>query len=114
MIIDFNKIPEDKVFGFKGGEGLLLTRNFVEEGRIRIMRSILKPGAHAGEHLHGENCEIIYVLHGVMTFHCDGNTEDCPAGCVHYCPMGHKHWFQNNTSEDVEYLAIVPEQKVKL
>ena len=62
MIIDFNKIPEAEIQGFKGGEGLLLTRNYVEDGRIRIMRSILKPGARAGEHLHGDNCEIIYIL----------------------------------------------------
>ena len=113
MIIDFNKIAEAQIDGFKGGEGLLFTRNYVDDGRIRIMRSRLAPGARSGEHLHGENSEVIYILRGTMTFHTDGNTEECPAGCAHYCPMGHKHWFQNNTQEDVEYLAIVPEHKVK-
>lgn len=113
MIIDFDNIPELQIMGFKGGEGELDTRNYVEEGRIRIMRSTLTPGARSGNHLHKDNCEVIFILKGTMTFHYDGKEEVCPAGKVHYCPMGHEHWFENKTSENVEYLAIVPEHHVK-
>lgn len=107
MIIDFKNIPEEQIEGFKGGEGLLLTRNFVDE-HTRIMRSSLQPGARSGEHLHGGNFEVMYVLSGVLTCHYDGQTEECHAGEAHYCPKGHKHWFENLGKEPVEYLAIVP------
>lgn len=106
MIINFKDIAEEQIFGFKGGEGELLTRNYVDN-RARIMRSILKPGARSGLHEHAANCEVIYILQGEMTFHYDGQTEVARAGEVHYCPMGHSHWFENLTRLDVHYLAVV-------
>ena len=51
MIIDFEKIAEAHIEGFKGGEGKLDTRNYVDD-RARIMYSTLRPGARAGEHRH--------------------------------------------------------------
>lgn len=108
MIIDFSKIKEDKIIGFKGGKGELDTRNFVDE-KCKIMKSVLKPGASSGNHIHAGNCEIIYVLHGEITFHYDGNTEVACVGQVHYCPCSHSHYFENLTTEDAEYFAIVPE-----
>ena len=95
MVIDFNGMAEARIMGFKGGEGELRTRNYVDEN-IKIMRSALAPGASSGDHPHEVNCEVIYVLKGVMTFFCDG-------------PKGHVHHFINETPEAVEYLAIVPE-----
>ena len=44
MIIDFEKIAEAHIEGFKGGEGKLDTRNYVDD-RARIMYSTLRPGA---------------------------------------------------------------------
>ena len=55
MIIDFKDIKEVKINGFKGGQGELDTRNFVDE-KIKIMKSILKPGACSGLHTHEGNC----------------------------------------------------------
>lgn len=108
MVIDFNGMAEARIMGFKGGEGELRTRNYVDEN-IKIMRSALAPGASSGDHPHEVNCEVIYVLKGVMTFFCDGEKESVAAGQVHYCPKGHVHHFINETPEAVEYLAIVPE-----
>ena len=51
MIIDFEKIAEAHIEGFKGGEGKLDTRNYVDD-RARIMYSTLRPGARSGEHRH--------------------------------------------------------------
>ena len=106
MIIRFNSIAEEQIFGFKGGEGELLTRNFIDS-HVRIMRSILKPGARSGLHEHTENCEVIYILEGEMRFHYDEQVEVARQGEVHYCPRGHRHWFENTTDRDVKYLAIV-------
>lgn len=108
MIIDFNDIEETRIKGFKGGQGELLTRNYADE-KVRIMKSILRPGASSGPHMHEGNCEIMYILKGELTYHYDEKTEVARAGQVHYCPTTHHHYFENLTAEDVEYLAIVPE-----
>lgn len=106
MIIDFNKIDEVCVKGFKGGNGDLLTRNY-DDGKCKIMMSKLRPGASSGLHQHSGNCEIVYIISGVATFHYDGHVETAVAGQVHYCPDGHEHYMENNTDNDLCYLAIV-------
>lgn len=108
MVIDFNEIDEQAIEGFKGGAGQLLMRSFADD-KCKIMLSTLKPGASSGLHTHEQNCEIIYVLEGTLTFHYDQEIETVHAGQVHYCPMGHQHYMENLTSTDVKYFAIVPE-----
>lgn len=107
MIIDFEKIAEAHTEGFKGGEGKLDTRNYVDD-RARIMYSTLRPGARSGEHRHEGTFEVIYVLSGELTFCYDGQEEVCRVGQAHYCPEGHTHAFENRTDHDALYLAIVP------
>ena len=84
MVIDFEKIAEAHLEGFKGGQGKLDTRNYVDD-KVKIMYSTLRPGASTGLHTHEGNCE------------------------VHYCPMNHAHYMENLTDHDLVYLAIVPE-----
>lgn len=111
MIIDFEKINEESVMNFKGGEGQLDTRNFVDSAN-KIMMSRLKPGASSGYHTHENNSEIVYIISGVGHFRYDGTTENVKAGDVHYCPMGHFHAMFNDGTEDLVYFAIVPEHKL--
>lgn len=108
MIIDFNQIEEQFIMNFKGGNGELNTRNFVDE-KNKIMLSHLKPGANTGYHKHEMNSEIIYILSGTGHFDCDGTREDVSQGSVHYCPMNHAHAMYNDGDEDLVYFAIVPE-----
>lgn len=108
MIIDFDKIAEAHLVGFKGGQGSLDTRNFVDD-KVKIMYSTLRPGASTGLHTHEGNCEIVYVISGVATFHYDDTVEEVRTGQVHYCPINHSHFMENNTDHDLVYLAIVPE-----
>ena len=42
MVIDFEKIEKNSILNFKGGEGELITRNFVDDDN-KIMFSILNP-----------------------------------------------------------------------
>lgn len=49
MVIDFEKIAEAHLEGFKGGKGKLDTRNFVDD-KVKIMYSTLRPGATTGLH----------------------------------------------------------------
>lgn len=108
MIIDFEKIAEQHLEGFKGRKGKLDTRNFADD-KVKIMYSTLRPGASSGLHTHQGNCEIVYVVSGTATFHYDGTVETVRSGQVHYCPEGHSHYMENNTDHDLLYLAIVPE-----
>jgi mannose-6-phosphate isomerase-like protein (cupin superfamily) len=108
MIIDFDKIKEVHIDGFKGGKGRLDTRNFVDD-KVKIMYSTLRPGATTGLHTHEGNCEVVFIVSGIATFHYDSEIEEARAGQVHYCPMGHSHFMENNTDHDLVYFAIVPE-----
>ena len=113
MVIDFEKIEEAHFDGFKGGKGKLDSRNYLDNGKAKIMYSTLRPGAVTGHHVHEGNCEIVFVISGTATFHYDDTVEEVRAGQVHYCPMGHSHHLENRTNHDLVYLAIVPEHRVK-
>lgn len=108
MIIDYSKIEEKKELNFKGGNGELDTRNFVDE-KNKIMMSRLTPGANIGYHRHESNSETIFILSGEGHFVYDEEVEKVKAGDVHYCPMGHAHAFYNDGEEDLSYFAIVSE-----
>lgn len=110
MVIDYNEIPEEKILKFKGGEGVLTTRNFVDADN-KIMLSSLEPGASSGYHKHEGNCEIVYILDGEATFLYDDGEEVVRAGQVHYCPEGHGHSMVNRTDRDLKYFAVVPSLK---
>ncbi len=107
MKIDFEKISEEHIEGFKGGIGKLDLRSYIDKN-VRIMYSTLRPGAKSGKHLHKGTFEVMYVVSGQLTVHCDGKEELIHMGQVHYCPEGHEHWFENKTDHDVIYYAIVP------
>lgn len=108
MVIDFNNIPEEQKFNFKGGVGELDSRDYID-GNNKIMFSRLKPGASSGHHSHDGSSEIAYILSGEAVFKYDDTEEVVKAGQVHYCPEGHNHSMHNRTTEDIVYLAIVPQ-----
>ena len=108
MIIDYTKIEEQAVDGFKGGVGQLLMRAFVDE-KNRIMKSHLKPGASIGYHSHEMNSETILCISGKGHFKYDDTTEPFNTGDVHYCPMGHSHAMFNDGDDNLVYFAIVAE-----
>ena len=58
MIIDFNKIPEERKPGFKGGKGELCAKMYADELN-KIMYDRLEPGSSIGYHVHETNSEII-------------------------------------------------------
>ena len=110
MVIDFNNIKEEQIMNFKGGEGELDTRNFIDSDN-KIMMSRLKPGASSGYHKHEGNCEVVYIVEGEATFSYDDKEEVVKAGQVHYCPDGHSHSMINKTDKDLVYFALVPTLK---
>ena len=108
MVIDFEKIAEAHLEGFKGGQGKLDTRNYVDD-KVKIMYSTLRPGASTGLHIRRQRQMCIRDRSGTATFHYDDAVEEVRQGQVHYCPMNHAHYMENLTDHDLVYLAIVPE-----
>ena len=108
MHIKFEDINEQLVNNFKGGEKSVALRVFADE-LCRIQTIRLVPGASIGYHRHETNCEFIYVTKGTGTFVTDGVTEKVHAGEATYCPKGHSHSFTNETDEDIEAVAVIPE-----
>ena len=58
MVIDFEKIAEAHLEGFKGGQGKLDTRNYVDD-KVKIMYSTLRPGASTGLHTHEDRKSVV-------------------------------------------------------
>ena len=119
MIIDFQNMEELPVECFKGGIGITNLRKFENElGKIILGR--LEPGATIGLHTHETNSEAIYIVSGTADFIYDPDTEGTAdatvkyetvtAGSCHYCPKGHTHSMVNNSSEDIVFFAVIPEQ----
>lgn len=109
MIIDFNNIEEQRLPNFKGGEKELAARMYFD-GKVRIMKARLIPGASIGMHTHDTSCEIVFITKGNACVDYMGELIDLPQGSCHYCPKGHTHSLMNKSDADVEFTAVVPEQ----
>lgn len=109
MILNFEKIEEQVIPNFKGGEKQFRTHMYTDEA-CKIMRASLEPGATIGVHTHETNSEIIFMLKGTGVVLYDDTKETLPAGSCHYCPKGHSHSLRNESDEVIEFYAVVPEQ----
>lgn len=108
MKIEFAKMEEKLLPNFKGGKKNLGMRMF-DDGACKIMRGRLEPGASIGLHTHEGNSEIIYILEGAGKVEYDGGVETLAAGDCHYCPEHHTHRLINDSSEDLNFFAVVPQ-----
>lgn len=108
MLITKDSIPPKRLTGFKGGKGELLTR-IKADGDNKILFGRLAPGHTVGEHRHETSSEIIFITAGKGIALCDGTSETLVPGVVHYCPRGSTHTILNESEEDLEFFAVVPE-----
>lgn len=109
MIIKFDEIKETELKAFYGGEGALIANMYVD-GKNKILRGKLIPGATIGAHRHVPSSEIIFILSGKGKAICDGVEEFLTAGDCHYCPKGSAHTLINVGEEDLCFYAVVPQQ----
>lgn len=107
MIIDFEKMPEQELPNFKGGEKNYNKRGF-EDDKNKIMLGRLESGASIGVHTHEGNSEAIFIIKGTGKVYYDGGCETVSAGQCHYCPMGHEHSLINDSDTDLVFYAVVP------
>lgn len=109
MILNFDNMEEQVIPNFKGGEKEFKTHMYTDDS-CKIMRAALAPGASIGLHTHESNCEIIFMLKGTGTVLYEDGKEILPAGSCHYCPKGRRHSLRNESDEEIEFYAVVPEQ----
>ena len=109
MLIEFDQIPVKIVPNMRGGEKEVAVRMFQDENG-KIMRGMLIPGATLGMHTHEDSSEVIYILSGAGKVLYDGGEEPLEAGSCHYCPKGHAHSLMNTGAENMEFLAVIPNQ----
>lgn len=107
--IDLVGMEADTLKAFKGGDGEVYMKMFVDGGN-RIMYCTTPPGASVGYHTHDTNMEVIYVIEGTATVFFDHNEQIYTKGMAHYCPKGHGHSIHNFGEEDlVIYNVIAPQ-----
>ena len=109
MVIDFNAISETVIPHFRGGEGNTHAHMYTDPA-IKIMRGKLPPGDTIGLHTHKTSSEVIYILSGLGKALFEGEYEPLTTGSCHYCPKGKSHSLINDGTEDLCFLAVVPEQ----
>ena len=108
MQVDFDSIQPETIEHFKGGEGSVTTRAYVD-GNNRIMRATVHPHSSIGWHQHSGNSEIVYVMSGVGKVVVEGAEEPLAPGICHYCAEGQFHSVVNPNEEDLVVFAVVPQ-----
>jgi len=109
MKIDFNKLENQKLESFQGGLKHF-DANIYNDGMNKIIRGKLIPGASIGLHTHDSSSEIIFITKGCAKFITDDVVEFVNEGECHYCKKGSRHTLINETKEDIEFFAVVPQQ----
>ena len=80
------------------------------DGKNRIMKGQLVPGASIGYHIHDLSCELLLITEGHGTVIYDDERYTISAGEVHFCPKGHSHSVVNDSDAPLKFYAFVPEQ----
>ena len=109
MIVSFDRLPEQLVSGFKGGDGVVSVRAY-DDDMGRILQLTVPVGGSIGPHTHTDNCEVMYIVSGTATFTVGDTVETVQAGQCHYCPKGGTHMLQNRGEEPLVFFAVVTEQ----
>jgi len=112
MLIDFEKLETTVIPHMRGGEKEVSVKTYTD-GRCKLMRGRLIPGATIGLHTHETNCEVIYILSGKGKILYDDGSESLESGNCHYCPKGHAHSLMNDGpegGEDLYFFAVITEQ----
>ena len=101
------------VEGLDGGRGTAYVHHIVSKeellghGRL-YAKVILPPGASVGFHQHVKDTEPYYILKGTPDFvDSDKSFTRVYPGDVCVIEVGQSHSLENNTDEDVEFMALI-------
>ncbi|MGI6285682.1 Oxalate-binding protein [Moorella humiferrea] len=114
MIRRAHELKEEKVTGFKGGQGEVTILHILEEGKNEFngkgrlyARFTLKPGTSIGLHQHSGDFEAYYILKGQGLVNDNGTETVVKAGDMILTRNGESHSITNNGDEDLEYMALI-------
>ena len=107
MIVSFDRLPEQLVSGFKGGDGVVSVRAY-DDDMGRILQLTVPVGGSIGPHTHPDNCEVMCIVSGTGLCHDDGTEVTLTPGMWHYCPQGHSHSVRNTGTEPLVIRAVLP------
>lgn len=101
------------VEGLRGGKGQVEIHHIVSPDELNghgtmYAKVILKPGCSIGYHQHVDNTEPYYILQGKGTFvDNDMSVTEVGPGDVCYIEVGQSHAIENNSDEDLVFMALV-------
>lgn len=107
-----------KVEGLAGGKGTAEVYHIVSDeelmGHARLYaRVVLKPNSSVGYHQHVGETEPYLILKGKGVFiDNDGSRIDVGPGDVCVIKVGQSHGLENNSDEDLEFMALIYKEEV--
>ena len=106
MNINFEDIKTVVHTNFRGGEKEV-SLQVAEDGKFKLLKGLLIPGATIGLHSHDVNAEIIYIIRGNATIFTGQDFLPLSEGMAHICQNGKTHSLQNLSEEDVVFFAVI-------
>ncbi|HGY09828.1 MAG TPA: cupin domain-containing protein [Oceanithermus profundus] len=76
-----------------------------------LRRFTLEPGGRIPAHRHPTIEHEQFVLRGRMVLGLDDEEREVAAGEAVFIPAGTVHWYENRSSEPVEFLCVIPKTK---
>lgn len=110
MIIRLEDIQESILPAFKGGDKEFRANMFFD-GKNRMFKGKLVPGASIGVHTHDDSCETIFILSGKGTIleiedGVETLKEVLPGDCL-FCAKNQTHSLRNTSDVDLIFYASV-------
>ncbi|MDD2959682.1 MAG: cupin domain-containing protein [Lachnospiraceae bacterium] len=99
--------------GLRGGSGQVELHHIVSPEELNghgsmYAMGILKPGSSIGYHQHIGNTEPYFILKGKGTFvDNDKSRTEVGPGDVCYIEVGQSHALENNSEEDLVFMALI-------
>jgi len=79
---------------------------FCDKGKL-FSRTLLKPGASIGNHMHTNEFEIYYILKGEGKYNDNGVDAIVKEGDVTICNSGETHGIENTGKVDLEMIILI-------
>lgn len=112
MVKKFENFNVDLRENMRGGDGVVEMTGFVtpeelnNKGRL-FGKIVLKSGCGIGYHIHENESELFYIMKGTAVYDDNGTKTIVSAGDVTVTSSGMGHSIKNESSEDVELIALI-------
>jgi len=107
-----NERPTQTITALRGGIGDLTREDLFSTdeacGKTNVLAVLtIPPGNSIGEHAHGPDAELYYILTGTLRVTDNGVTKDLTPGDAVFTGGGTSHSVVNASSEDASLLAVI-------